>query len=124
MRVRLAASALVCLASGFIAACATAVDSAPVVYAPSPVSPSSPARVVALAASAHVSLATGYERELHVGSRWRRAGSVPQGDVYRPVDTVFTIEGRQVHEAYLVVSGQSLVGSWVTDASISSVRRR
>jgi len=108
--VRIAACAFVCVAIGVIAGCATAVVSEPVAYAPWP---ASPVRVATLASAVHVPLATGYARELAAGSRWRRVGRVPQGDVYRPVDTVFTIEGRQVHEAYLVVSGRSLVGFYL-----------
>ncbi len=113
MRVRIAACALACLAAGLLAGCAAAVISQPVAYVPTPASASSPAKVVTLAQAAHVTLQTGYKRDLATGSHWRRTGSVPQGDVYRPVDTVFTIEGQQVHEAYLVVSGQSLVGFYL-----------
>ncbi|MFX8297360.1 hypothetical protein ABTL30_20295, partial [Acinetobacter baumannii] len=42
-----------------------------------------------------------------------RVGTVPQGVVYRPVGTIFTIEGRQVHEAYLVIADQRLVGFYL-----------
>lgn len=62
---------------------------------------------------ATVRLSTGYERKLAEGSRWRPVGSLPQGEVLRPVDSVFTIEGRQVHEACLVVSGTWLVGFYL-----------
>lgn len=60
-----------------------------------------------------VLLSTGYRRVLARGSRWLPMGQVPQGLVYRPADTVFTIEGRDVHEAYLVVSVQRLVGFYL-----------
>lgn len=58
-------------------------------------------------------LPTGYQREIRKGSLWRSAGSIPQGEVLRPVGTVFTIEGRQVHEAWLVLSDQKLVGFYL-----------
>lgn len=58
-------------------------------------------------------LSSGYERKLAVGSRWRLIGTLPQGDVLRPMNGIFTIEGRQVHEAYLVVSGTRLVGFYL-----------
>ena len=61
----------------------------------------------------HIQLPTRYKRELAAGSRWRLVGRVPQGDVYRPVDTVFMIEGEQVHEAYLVVADHQLVGFYL-----------
>lgn len=38
---------------------------------------------------------------------------MPQGDVYRPVGTIFTIEGRKVHEAYLVIRDRTLGGFYL-----------
>lgn len=46
-------------------------------------------------------------------SVWKPVGRVPQGAVYRPVGTIFTIEGRQVHEAYLVLNDKKLVGFYL-----------
>ncbi|SFD02307.1 hypothetical protein SAMN05216321_1102 [Cupriavidus sp. OV038] len=60
-----------------------------------------------------VKLDTGYTRTLRDKSIWSRIGQVPQGDVYRPFGTIFTIEGRQVHEAYLVVRDRRLVGFYL-----------
>nr|WP_246291002.1 hypothetical protein [Paraburkholderia fynbosensis] len=57
-----------------------------------------------------IKLATGYSRQVRGGSQWRPVGELPQGVVFQPVGGVFTIEGRQVHEAYLVVKGQTLTG--------------
>jgi hypothetical protein len=55
-------------------------------------------------------LETGYKRRVRGGSLWRPVGNVPQGLVLRPVGAEFTIEGQQVHEAFLVVRDQSIVG--------------
>jgi hypothetical protein len=67
-----------------------------------------------LSRSVDVQLPTGYSRVLGAGSRWRRVGTVPQGDVYAAIDTVFTIEGRHVHEAYLIMAPfHSLVGFYL-----------
>lgn len=60
-----------------------------------------------------VQLSTGYARTLPAQSRWRLSGRLPQGDVYQPVGAVFSIEGRQVHEAYLVVQQDMLVGFYL-----------
>lgn len=60
-----------------------------------------------------VTFSTGYTRLLAAGSDWRLAGNVSQGRVYRPVDAPFTIEGSQVHEAYLVIDGGTLVGFYL-----------
>ncbi len=102
------ASTLVCL----IAACA-----APVQYAPSRLA--APAAAVgqepnrSVEETLVVKLPTGFKREIGKGSLWRAAGAIAEGEVFRPVGTVFTIEGRQVHEAWLVVSGGTLVGFYL-----------
>lgn len=72
-----------------------------------------PHSVRVLQREAKVRLSSGYERKLVEGSRWRPIGSLPQGEVLRPMGSVFTIEGRQVHEAYLVVSDTRLVGFYL-----------
>ncbi len=58
-------------------------------------------------------LDTGYTRTLARSSIWKPAGLLPQGTVYRPAGTVFTIEGRQVHEAYLVIQDKQLIGFYL-----------
>lgn len=62
-------------------------------------------------------LSTGYSRELPAGSKWQSVGSLPQGTVYRPLNTVFSIEGRHVHEAYLVVKENVLQGFFLPGES-------
>jgi hypothetical protein len=74
---------------------------------------SSPAVPVVLAATVEVQLDTGYSRTLKQGSQWRPAGALPEGIVYRPVNDVLTLEGAHIHEAYLVVRGQQLVGFYL-----------
>lgn len=91
--------------------CAANITSSPASLATAPALPPSPVLVARQAAD--ITLPTRYTRHIALNSRWRRVGHLPEGDVYRPVDTVFTIEGRQVHEAYLVVSGGELVGFYL-----------
>ena len=55
----------------------------------------------------------GYERTIRKGSNWTRVGRVTQGEVYKPVDQVFTVEGTHVHEAYLVLDGNQIVGFYL-----------
>jgi hypothetical protein len=40
-------------------------------------------------------------------------GLLPQGQVFRPVGTVFTIEGANMHEAFLVIQDARLVGFYL-----------
>ena len=55
----------------------------------------------------------GYQRTIRKGSVWTRVGRVSQGEVYKPVDQVFTVEGTHVHEAYLVLDGDRVVGFYL-----------
>ncbi|MBB3010268.1 hypothetical protein [Cupriavidus alkaliphilus] len=75
--------------------------------------PSVAARRIQILSATTVQLDTGYSRTLPERSVWSRVGRVPQGDVYRPIGTIFTIEGRQVHEAYLVIRDKTLVGFYL-----------
>jgi hypothetical protein len=65
-------------------------------------------------------LSTGYTRTLPAMSRWRHVGRVAQGEVYRPVDLAFALEGRHVHEAYLVLDGRTLRGFYLPGESAYS----
>jgi hypothetical protein len=71
------------------------------------------ARLFALQAPVTFKLDTGYERVLPKDSVWKEAGSVTQGSVYRPVGRILTVEGSQVHEAWLVVKDEKLVGFYL-----------
>lgn len=99
------------LAAMLLAGCASAVRTEAANF--TPLATGQPATVVRLTGDATVKPASGYPRTLKSGSQWRLAGQVTQGQVFRPVNSVFTIEGRQVHEAYLVVSGGKLVGFYL-----------
>ncbi|MBS0340094.1 MAG: hypothetical protein JSS56_06175 [Proteobacteria bacterium] len=86
-----------------LGACAPMVVSAPVDFTPIAASKPGELHDLKLLTPARLALPTGYSRDLAANSRWRAVGHIPQGTVYRPVDSVFSIEGRQVHEAYLVI---------------------
>jgi len=60
-----------------------------------------------------VSPASGSQRVLKAGSQWRRAGKISHGDVYKPYNGIFTLEGADVHEAWLVVVDRRLVGFYL-----------
>lgn len=95
-----------------LAACAASVETQPARFV------AAPGADLTLARSTEVRLPTRYTRVLAEGSRWRKVGSVQQGEVYSAVGTVFTIEGRQVHEAYLILSPEhSLVGFYLPGES-------
>ncbi|WP_146208405.1 hypothetical protein [Cupriavidus plantarum] len=60
-----------------------------------------------------IRLDTGYRRVISAGTRWKRVGRVSEGEVLKPVGTVFSIEGRHVHEAYLVIEDGLLRGFYL-----------
>ncbi|NML43041.1 hypothetical protein HHL11_04710 [Ramlibacter sp. G-1-2-2] len=70
-----------------------------------------------LAQATEVRFTTGYTRVLPAGSHWRAVGTLPQGTVFKPLDTVFQVEGRQVHEAWLVLRGAQLQGFYLPGES-------
>jgi len=73
-----------------------------------------------LSTEVNLKLSTGYSRTLPAGSSWRAVGTLPQGTVYQRINDVFTIEGRQVHEAYLVVQRSALLGFYLPAEGIFS----
>lgn len=70
-------------------------------------------REIEVTAAPTIHLSTGYTRHLMPGSRWEHVGTLPEGNVYRAVNSVFTIEGRDVHEAYLVLRDNRLLGFYL-----------
>ncbi len=68
---------------------------------------------ITITASVTVVPPSMYKREIRAGSQWRLVGRVAQGAVYRPIETVFTVESAHVHEAYLVIDGRTLVGAYL-----------
>jgi hypothetical protein len=60
-----------------------------------------------------VPLSTGYSTRLRADTRWDLVGNLPQGDVYKTRDQIVTVEGSDIHEAYIVVSQGSLVGFYL-----------
>src|SRR5665213_1206074 len=53
-----------------------------------------------LASAVKIRPSGGDSRELRSNSVWVKVGTVAQGVVYKPRDTVLTAEGFDVHEAY------------------------
>jgi hypothetical protein len=72
-----------------------------------------PAQPLLVPSSVHVSLGTGYSRTIDRGSTWLPVGEITAGTVYKRKDGVFTVEGTNVHEAYLVVANGRLMGFYL-----------
>jgi len=100
------------LAAGALTACAPEIFKVPMVP-PSAPAAKDHADTISLARSAAIRMETGYDRLLAAGTRWRFAGVIPNGAVYRAAQGVFTLEGANIHEAYLVLRGDELVGFYL-----------
>jgi hypothetical protein len=72
------------------------------------------ARTVTLTAEARIPIqGTTYRTTLKQGTRWTQVGRIPEGDVFATADQVVTVEGSNIHEAQLVISGNSAVGFYL-----------
>lgn len=100
--------------------CAQMIPQTPAELTPVEATSQQPASI-RLRQSVEVKFNSGYGRNLTVGSEWHLVGKVPQGAVYRAVGSVFTIEGAQVHEAYLVIAEGMLVGFYLPGESMYSI---
>jgi hypothetical protein len=103
------------LACVLLSACAPAVPVEDAHLMTLPVATAAPIRTVQQDVVIHLS--SGYERTVTAQSKWRLIGRLPQGEVLRPVGTIFTIEGKQEHEAYLVVTADKLTGFYLPGES-------
>lgn len=87
--------------------------------------PGAAAVPVSLVAPLQVELDTGYTRAVKAGSQWLRVGAIAQGDVFKPYQDVFTLEGAHIHEAYLVVDKGVLVGFYLpAERSFSPLKHK
>jgi len=100
---------IVLLMAGALSGCALPVRQ---MALPTPLAPAS-GHTFVLAEDAHCSISTGYGRTLRAGTHWDLFGTIDRGEVYRSRDQVLTVEGFNVHEAYLVIKNESLVGFYL-----------
>ena len=59
-------------------------------------------------------LDTGYSKVLRRGTRWFYIGTITQGDVFKTNDQIFTVEGSDIHGAYIVIKCLKLVGFYLS----------
>ena len=108
-------AAVVLLAAG----AATSFSTTPVRLAP----PAATAQDIQLQGPVTFRLGMRSGHELVAGSRWRPMGALAQGTVYRPLNQVFTLEGRRVDEAWPVIRNASLQGFFLPgEARFSPIR--
>ena len=114
------ASRMLLALAAVLAGCAPAVRSVPIQLATIEAARTPPD--LRFTAPLPIRLETGYSRLIPASSRWVSAGRLNEDLVYRPVDIVFSIEGQQVHEAWLVVRNGVLQGFYLpAEARYSSL---
>lgn len=99
---------LLCILAG----CAAEIPRQPATLTP-PADTSGPGSIVQVDEHAVVRLASGYSRTIVAGSKWAQVGTVEGHAVYKSMRNVFTIEGSHVHEAYLLLKGDTLAGFYL-----------
>jgi hypothetical protein len=72
-----------------------------------------PAETIEILQDQKVVVGPGYDRLIGRGTVWTKVGQSAEGAVYKPVGRVFTVEGAHVHEAYLVLAGERVVGFYL-----------
>ena len=94
----------------FFSACA--FDLAHVTYTAATFQPTqSPTRTIVLSDEVPLTdTPCSYSRTLRKTTRWDQVGTIAEGGVLRSKDQVLTLECSNVHEAYLVMSGDKLIG--------------
>lgn len=60
-----------------------------------------------------IDLGTGYTRVLKAGTIWNYVGKIENGDVFKTKDQILTVEASNIHEAYIVVSSEKIVGFYL-----------
>lgn len=60
-----------------------------------------------------INLDSGYRRTIEAGAEFVGTGKIKEGVVLKPTNTVFTIEGAHMHEAYPVLEAGRIVGFYL-----------
>jgi hypothetical protein len=102
---------LLCAILAAIPACALDLERSSIAFTPLPAD-SNPAPL-RISREVRVTPGTGYSEVIAAGSLWQQVGETPRGDVYRLVGDVFSLEGANRHEAYLIVSEREFVGFYL-----------
>ena len=93
----------------FLSACA--FDLAHVTYTAATFQPmQNSTRTIVLSGEVPLTDTPCYSRTLRKTTRWNQVGTIAEGDVLRSKDQVLTLECSNIHEAYLVMSGNKLIG--------------
>lgn len=69
--------------------------------------------VIELESDTSIDVGTGFPRLVPRGTAFKQVGTIPQGDVFKPISFTLTLEGANVHEAFFVIKNFDLVGFYL-----------
>lgn len=95
----------------FVVGCATDVKRHPETLKPLGVTAKAEERLIK--SEVRFTLDSGFERMIRKNTSWTLIGTIEQGNVFASTDSVFSVEGAHVHEAFLVVNTGMLVGFYL-----------
>ena len=93
-----------------VSGCAMEVIRAPVDFAP--INQAKARRIVTIR-PVEIMLDSHYSRTISAGVVLIEVGSVSAGQVFKPVNIAFTVEGKHMHEAYFVLRKDRIVGFYL-----------
>ena len=92
-----------------LVACAGEVPRSPTSFS----SNADPDRILRVDNAVVLNAASGYSSTMPAKSQWTYVGAVLEGAVYKIKNDVFTVTGRHVHEAFVVVKDGNAVGFYL-----------
>lgn len=110
IRATSAVAALLCASTALLAGCATEVRRDPVELT---TVAAEQGRRFSSTGDIEVMLESRYTRRIASGTEFVAVGRVAQGLVLKPTQTVLTVEGAHVHEAYAVHRDGQIVGFYL-----------
>lgn len=108
-----------CVVMVMLASCAAEIPRQPTTLIPS-AEGDGQSKFIQVDEDVDVRLPSGYSRSIRAGSVWKQSGTVEGRVVYKATKDVFTIEGTHVHEAYLLLDGNTVVGFFLPGESAVS----
>ncbi|TAK83325.1 MAG: hypothetical protein EPO12_05775 [Aquabacterium sp.] len=98
------------LLAACLAACASEVRQLPAPFQSLPAA----GQRISLSQEVEAMPESGYRRKIAAGSRFQHVGRISQGEVYKPIaGAAIVVEGRHMHEAWIVLNGGSLAGFYL-----------
>lgn len=64
-----------------------------------------------------LSCKSGYSSKVKENTLWKSVGKINEGTVFKPIDSIFTIQGSHIYQSYIVMNGNEVVGFYLPVSS-------